>query len=141
MPAENPFMKEGPSDIGKGEQQSRQKAEQAHERSKSLREDHVDAAEWPRGVTGAPMVKIAMTAAELLPTGQFANVSIGPAQITAFVDPDRQVEEAYFSKEQRDTLALALNELAEIVEGDVIAVQRNLVQESIQDQIASNSKS
>ena len=35
-------------------------------------------------------------------------------------------------------MAAALNQLAEIVEGDVVSVQRNLVMESIQEQLASN---
>jgi len=87
------------------------------------------------------MVKILMTASELIPTGQYANVSVGPAQITAFVDQDRVTldehgkEIPYFTEEQRGTLAKALNELAEIVEADVVAVQRNLVLESLQEQI------
>jgi hypothetical protein len=80
-------------------------------------------------------VQIKMTAAELIPTGQYANVSVGPCQITCFIDPDAP---APFTDAQRENMAAALNQLAEIVEGDVVSVQRNLVMESIQDQLASN---
>lgn len=95
----------------------------------------------PRGVNGQPMMRIVMTASELIPTGQYANVSIGPAQITAWVDQDRQLEDgqSYFDAQQKATIAQALNELAEIVEADVVAVQRNLVMESMQDQGSNNS--
>lgn len=81
-----------------------------------------------------------MTAAELIPTGQFANVSIGPAQVTTFIDQARvlQEQESFFSDDERATLVQALNELAEIVEGEVVAVQRDLVLSSMQQQLAPN---
>lgn len=132
----NPFISKS---VGNADKQSRQKAETAHNRAKEMMTT-VDSDSWPRGVNGQPMMRVLMTAAELIPTGQYANVSVGPAQITAFVDPDRQLgkEEPYFSAEQRATIAQALNEMAEIVEGDVVAVQRNIVMESMQDQVSSN---
>ncbi len=124
--------------LGQGDQGSNAKAKAAMDRTRE-QQAAVDCDSWPRGVAGRPMMKITMTASELIPTGQYANVSVGPAQITAFVDPDRHLEgeEAYFSDAQRAVLAQALNELAEIVEGDVIAVQRNLVMEAMQEQLAS----
>lgn len=131
--------------LGHQDQRSRAQAEDAHERTVDQLAT-VDSEAWPRGVNGQPMVKILMTASELIPTGQYANVSVGPAQITAFVDQDRTTvdedgrEIPYFSEEQRGTLAKALNEIAEIVEGDVVAVQRNLVLESLQEQISNNGK-
>ena len=140
MPSENPFIKEGESlpksTVGREAPKSRQKAEHARTRAEEM-STTVDSESWPRGVNGQPMMKITMTAAELLPTGQFAYISIGPAQITAFVDPNRVLsdDEGYFSQEQRDILARAINELAEIVGADVIAVQRNLVQEYSQKQV------
>lgn len=134
----NPFLS---NTTGKGDTQSGAKARAANERANELMKS-VDSESWPRGVNGQPMMKIVMTASELIPTGQYANVSVGPAQITAFVDQDRVVETddegntlSYFSADQRATIAQALNELAEIVEADVVAVQRNLVMESMQDQI------
>lgn len=128
----NPFTSKT---LGSQDQQSGKKARDAADRQReNVR--MVDADSWPRGVTGLPMMKVTMTASELIPTGQYANVSVGPAQITAFVDPDRLLNgDAYFSAGQRAVLAQALNELAEIVEGDVVAVQRNLVMESMQEQI------
>lgn len=119
--------------IGRSDKGSKEKANMAKKRMEEQMAT-MDSEAWPRGVDGKPMVKITMTAAELIPTGQYANVSVGPAQITAFVDHQRvlDTEEPYFSQQERDTLASSLNELAEIVEADVIAVQRNLVLESLQ---------
>lgn len=131
--------------IGKPDQGSRAKAKAATERSQE-HQQLVDSEAWPRGVDGHPMVKITMMASELIPTGQYANVSIGPAQITAFIDQDRVLKAddgetlPYFSEQQREAMAAALNELAEIVEGDVVAVQRNLVLENLQEQLAQNGK-
>jgi hypothetical protein len=90
----------------------------------------------PCGSKGSPMIQAEMSAAELIPTGQYANVSVGPARLHFWIDPDRELKpgESYFSEEQRDTVTKALNEAAEMVEGDVIAVQRNLVLESMQQQ-------
>jgi hypothetical protein len=134
----NPYLAQ---DVGKQDQGSRSKADKAKERTN----DQVAQASpdsWPRGVNGNPMQKIVMTASELIPTGQYANVSVGPAQITAFVDSDKELELdddghplPYFSAEQRATIAQAMNELAEIVEVDVIAVQRNLVLENLQEHV------
>lgn len=126
--------------IGAPDQQSRAKAEKAHERAKEQLTT-VDSDSWPRGSDGKPMMKVLMTASELVPTGQYANVSIGPAQITAFVDASRdlETEQQYFSDQERATIAQALNELAEIVEGDVVAVQRNLVMENLQENVSDKS--
>jgi hypothetical protein len=99
-------------------------------------ENVTDAESWPRNANGRPMMKISMTASELIPHGQYANVSVGPAQITAFIDPEREIEidGMYFTEKERETVGQALNELAEVVEYDVISVQRNLVLESLQEQ-------
>jgi hypothetical protein len=80
------------------------------------------------------MCRIEFSAAELIPTGDYANVSVGPARITAFVDLDRAIadDQAYFSNPERANLVKAINELAEMVEGDVIAIQRNIVLEALQ---------
>lgn len=131
----NPFLAKG---VGNADQGSKAKAKTASDRTQD-QQTLVDSEAWPRGVDGKPMMKLVMTASELIPTGQYANVSIGPCQITAFVDPDRMLreDEAYFDTEQRHAIAKALNELAEIVEVDVVAVQRNLVMESMQNQISS----
>lgn len=84
------------------------------------------------------MMKAEMSVAELIPTGQYANVSIGPARLHFLVDPDRELAdgESYFSEEQRAIIAKALNEVCDVIAEDVIAVQRNLVMESIQEQLS-----
>jgi hypothetical protein len=133
----NPFISKS---VGNSDQQSKQKASAAMAQAEKARAS-ADTESWPVGENGQPMMKITMTAAELIPTGQYANVSVGPAQITAFVDTDKVLdgEEAYFTKEQRGTMAKALNELAEIIEIDVVAVQRNLVLESMQNQVGNGN--
>ena len=95
------------------------------------------------GANGRPLARIEFSASELIPTGQYANVSIGPARITAFIDLSRDNDdgEAYFSEGERANLVKAVNELAEMVERDVVAVQRNLVLESIQDQKSTDGNS
>lgn len=110
--------------------QSRTKAESAVRQADAQQTEPI----WPLTPRGRPMCRIEFSAAELIPTGDYANVSIGPARITAFVDLDRQVEddEAYFSQSERANLVKAINELAEMVEGDVIAIQRNIVLEALQ---------
>lgn len=122
--------------MGRGDQGSRPKAKAAHERTAEMQR-HADSDSWPRGASGQPMMKISMVASELIPTGQYANVSVGPAQITCFIDQTRALSngETYFSDAERAVIAQSLNELAEIVEGDVVAVQRNLVMASMQEQI------
>lgn len=132
----NPFIAKS---VGKPDQQSKQKAGNAMAQAEKARAT-VDSDSWPRGANGQPMMKITMTAAELIPTGQYANVSVGPAQVTAFIDTERSADDGYFSKEERTTMATALNELAEIVEGDVVAVQRNLVMESMQGQVTNGNQ-
>lgn len=133
----NPFIAKS---IGKSDQQSKQKASAAMAQADKARAS-VDSESWPLGSNGQPMMKITMTAAELIPTGQYANVSVGPAQITAFVDQDRVVEgdDSYFDDKERATMAKALNELAEIIELEVVAVQRNLVLESMQSQVTNGN--
>ena len=133
----NPFIAKS---IGKSDKQSKQKASAAMAQAEKARTS-ADSESWPLGTDGQPMMKITMTAAELIPTGQYANVSVGPAQITAFVDQNRVIKDgdAYFSDDQRTTMAKALNELAEIVEADVVAVQRNLVMESMQETVSNGN--
>jgi hypothetical protein len=132
----NPFTSRS---TGAADQGSRAKAEAAHKQT-DAQQKLVDADSWPRGVNGTPMIRAEMAASELIPTGQYANVSVGPARLTFFIDVDREIpdEQTFFSASQRATIAKALNEGAEIVEGDVIAVQRNIVMESMQEQVSTS---
>jgi hypothetical protein len=132
----NPFLSKT---IGKPARKSRQKAESTSEKAnkeiKRVKEEPLDS-EVPVNTNGVPMIRAEMSAAELIPTGDFANVSVGPARIHFFIDPDRELrdDEDYFTPAQRATITKALNEAAEIVEADVVAVQRNIVLESLQQQ-------
>lgn len=114
---------------------SRAKAESAARRA-NVQAEMVDGDGHPRGSNGTPMAKIVFAASELVPTGQYANVSVGPAQIHLYIDLDRSVsdDEAYLNERERSILVKSLNELAEVVEAEVIAVQRNIVLESLQTQ-------
>ena len=132
----NPFLAKT---MGKGDSKTRGKAdkaaEQASEEIRRVQNDN-DVMSWPVGSKGTPMMRAEMSAAELVPTGQYANVSIGPCRLHFLIDPDRELrdDEDYFSPQQKATIAKALNEAAETVEADVVAVQRNIVLESLQNQ-------
>lgn len=135
----NPFLTKTQ---GKGDKGSRKKAENASEQANDEAKRILDDSQapqpesWPVNANGTPMLKAEMAASELIPTGQYANVTVGPARIHFLIDPDRTLreDEGYFSAAQRATIAAALNEAAELVESDVVAVQRNLVLESMQQQ-------
>jgi len=141
----NPFLTET---LGSGDKGTRKKAEDASNRAnEEIKRGEakievinagasVPASSWPTGSKGTPMMMAEMSASELIPTGQYANVSIGPCRVHFLLDPDRELrdDEDYFSPQQKATIAKALNEAAEIVETDVIAVQRDLVLESMQQQ-------
>lgn len=123
-----------PPPSGTPDTKSRAKAEAAHKRTETQVE-HADSNGWPVGSNGRPMARIMMTASELIPTGQYANVSVGPAQITLFVDLDRASNGGgFFTESEKTMMAKALNELAEVVEGDVVAVQRAIVLNTLQGQ-------
>jgi hypothetical protein len=125
-----------PPAIGKADQKSRAKAESAANRNTAIVEDMGGV---PLGSAGRPMARVRMTASELVPTGQYANVSVGPAMIDVYVDLDRNVNgDGYFTDDEKNVMVTALNELAEVVERDVIAVQRSLVMESMQEQLAAS---
>ena len=131
----NPFISKS---VGKGDTGSRKKAENASEKAnEEVRVAENEQNGWPLGANGTPMVKAEMAASELVPTGQYANVTIGPCRLHFFIDADRELAdgESYFTEVQRATMAKALNEAAELVEADVVAVQRSLVLESIQSQM------
>lgn len=121
--------------MGEATKQSRAQAEVSKERTVDQQKS-VDVEGWPQSTDGRPLIKITMTASELIPTGQFANISIGPAQITAFIDPQ---DDTPFADVEKRNIANAVNILAEIVEQDVVAIQRNLVLESMQSQISNGS--
>lgn len=117
---------------GRADQQSRAKASQAHERTAEMVKQ--SASSWPTGIDGKPMAQIEIGFAELIPTGQYANVSVGPAKVTIFVDLARGNEDMpYFTESEKETITKSANELADMMGRDVIGVQRNLVVESISD--------
>lgn len=45
-----------------------------------------DGFDWPRGENGKAMLKVTAAAAELIPTVQFGNVTVGPCSVTRFVE-------------------------------------------------------
>lgn len=137
MAKQNPFLSRT---IGLEDKGSRSKADSASNKAnkEAVETENSHDNSWPIGSKGTPMMKAEMSVAELIPTGQYANVSIGPARLHFLVDPDRELAdgESYFSEEQRAIIAKALNEVCDVIAEDVIAVQRNLVMESIQEQLS-----
>lgn len=121
---------------GTPEKQSRQKAEFSKDRSNEVNKT-AEPGEFgvPLTADGRPMVRILATAAELIPTGQFANVSVGPAQIVAYIDP-RNPEP--FTDKELENIAKAVNTLTELAGVDVIGVQRTLVLESLQENVSGS---
>jgi hypothetical protein len=83
--------------------------------------------------SGQPYARVLATASDLIPTGDYANVTIGPAQIMMWVDPG---DPNGVSQETLDNLARVLNQLTETVSVDVVGVQRTLVIEGLQQQLA-----
>jgi hypothetical protein len=111
-PRTNPFLTKT---IGREDTKSRDKAEKAADRAdqeiKRVQAEPLGQnVQAPLGSNGTPMIQVEMSAAELIPTGNYANVSIGPARMHFWVDPDKKLE------------------------ADVVAVQRNIVLESMQQQ-------
>lgn len=93
---------------------------------KTSEDVHADA--HPRASDGHPLVRIEMAASELIRTGEFANVTVGPAKVTMFIDPR---EEEPITSEIKENIVAAMNLLAEIVEVEVVGVQRELVLEAL----------
>jgi len=112
--------------IGREQPKSRAQADAAVARSDDMRPASDG---WPLTPDGRPMAKLEMSASELLPTGQFANVSVGPGRLTLFIDPQ---DDGGIPQEEQDAIAKAMNQMSDLVQIDVIGVQRNLVLESIQ---------
>lgn len=86
----------------------------------------VETVNWPVDDDGQPMAQISLAASELIPTGDYANVVVGPVMVTKFVKDEK--------------LGDRLNELAEVVESDCIAEQRELVLNSLQADIEAKKK-
>lgn len=55
----------------------------------------IDEHDWPRDVFGTPMLRVSVSQSELIPTQQYANVTLGPVQVVGFIPdgPDEQVRE------------------------------------------------
>jgi hypothetical protein len=65
---------------------------------------------WPRDENGVPMIKIQAAAAELVPTVQYGNVTVGPVMVTRFVpDGDADHVKAWI-KHNQELVELAVAE-------------------------------
>lgn len=72
--------------------------------------------------TGLPLIEISVCASELIPTGEYANVTVGPVRMTKYIrDP-----------QDDDTLVEMINDMCELIEVGVVAEQRELVLQSLQ---------
>lgn len=121
--------------IAKEEPKSRQKAAVATktgEQQQALAERSAGlTVSPPLTADGRPLAKITVAGAELIPHGQFANISCGPAMFEIWVDP---LDEEPVSNEVADGLAKAANKVFDALYGDVLSVQRALIQKSIEEQ-------
>lgn len=100
------------------------KSGEAKERSRRSTAETIDASgPIPIGANGLPMIQIQVTASELIPTGEYANVVVGPVTVVKWIE------------DPGDGLADEINDLCEIIEADVISVQRTLVLDSLQDAV------
>lgn len=75
--------------------------------------------------TGLPLIQIQFSASELIPTGEYANVVVGPVTVVKWIkDP-----------QDDDELVEELNNLATLVEAGCISEQREIVLQSLQDTV------
>lgn len=102
---------------------ARSKATNATQR-RGKRQAEATSNHWFVDADGNPMAQISVTASELIPTGQFANVVVGPVTVTKFVE-DKNLSDQ-------------INDLAEMVEADCIAEQRVIVLASLQAEAEKN---
>ncbi len=79
--------------------------------------------EWPVDQHGDSMVEISFQAHELIGLKDYSNIIVGPARITTLVSRN---EPNPFSERQLANIAKGLNDIAEVVEVDVIAEQRGI---------------
>jgi hypothetical protein len=107
----------------------------------------VESVNWPVDEDGQPMAQISITASELIPTGNYANVTVGPVTVTRFVKDTtdemitpEELEKALKTNDKVSAIAIPLNRLAEIVESDCIAEQRQLVLDSLQADVTKQQK-
>ena len=129
----NPLVGAGAKSVGKEEAKSGPKARNATARAN---EEHMVEEGVPLTPDGRPMARIMFQGAELIPHGQFANISCGPAQIQLWVDPQ---DSDPIPENVRENLAKGLNDIADVLYGHVLATQRTLIQEAIQAQVAASS--
>lgn len=66
--------------------------------------------DWPRDQFGNPMVKIQGSAAELVPTVQYGNVTVGPVVVTRFVPAVNGEQIAAAIKETQEIVEQAISE-------------------------------
>lgn len=84
---------------------------------------NLEPANWPVDAEGDPLVEISFQAHELIGLENFSNITIGPAVIRTLVSRNKQNP---FSERQLANIASGLNQIAQTVEVDVIAEQRQI---------------
>ena len=84
--------------------------------------------EWPLDESGQPMIQVTVQASELIGLEEFSNVTVGPSNITMFI-PKGQSHA--LDDDEAEALASAMNQLAGIVEVEVVAANRDVVLDTI----------
>jgi hypothetical protein len=126
--------------LATAEERSRQKANVAADTGKQQIALAERSSQQSGGVPltpdGRPMVKITVSGAELIPHGQFANISCGPCMFEVWVDP---LDEEPVHPTVAQGIAKAANTLFDALYGDVLSVQRGHIDEAIKQEHAQNA--
>jgi hypothetical protein len=102
---------------------ARQEQKEAHRNARASDElaSNLSGHGWPLDAQGDPMAEIAFQAHELIGLENFSNITVGPAIIRTLVSINKPNP---FSQVQLKNIASAINQIAQIVEEDIVAEQR-----------------
>ena len=90
---------------------------------RALEQQVVHAGALPLDEQGDPMVEVSFNATELIGLKDYSNIVVGPATVRTLVSRNTRNP---FSEQQLKNIASALNQIAQAVEEDVVAEQREI---------------
>jgi hypothetical protein len=93
------------------ERQQAQVAANTAERDSLNIDNHI-----PVNSNGYPLIRISVSAAELIPTRQYANIVVGPITVVRYIDPQIGItdeEKSFITKEIHETQKLCEQAVAE----------------------------
>lgn len=101
----------------------KKKAEQDAAADGNATAQTLEASNWPLDAQGDPLVEVAFQAHELIGLPEFSNVTVGPATVRTLVSMNKPNP---FTEQQLRNIASAVNQIAEVVEVDIVAHQRGI---------------